>query len=106
MSDKSLGGSEMVAKDAPREHGVAQRMFGSLRRWYHRRATVGELMALSDRQLEDIGIPRSQIPSVVNRLMQGARAEVAAPTAAILPFEAARSKVPAPANDDSRNAAA
>ncbi len=47
--------------------------------WRRRRNTVKELSALSDRLLEDIGIHRSQIRSVVEELLQGTERQTIRP---------------------------
>ena len=41
--------------------------FAALRRWLIQRRTINELSGLNDRVLEDIGIVRSEIPSLVAR---------------------------------------
>lgn len=46
------------------EH-TAENLWRSLRRWWQRRQSVTHLGMLSDRQLKDIGIHRSEIHSVV-----------------------------------------
>lgn len=43
----------------------AQPIFGSIRDFFARRATVLQLSALSDKQLADMGIARNQIKAVV-----------------------------------------
>lgn len=46
--------------------------------WYlarrRRRASIGELAALDDRTLKDIGVPRSEIPALVDALSREPRA--------------------------------
>src|SRR5690242_17939667 len=42
---------------------VRRRLFAALARWYRRRATYRQLMALDDRQLADIGLQRGGIDS-------------------------------------------
>jgi len=44
-----------------RSAGPAARLFAALVRWYHRRATYRQLMALDDRQLADIGLQRGSV---------------------------------------------
>ncbi len=46
--------------------------------WHRRRAAIGELSALSDRMLEDIGLHRGQIRSVVHEMTRAAAATRAA----------------------------
>lgn len=42
-------------------------LFSSVRRWRHYRDTVQELSRLSDRELDDIGISRSEISRIARR---------------------------------------
>ena len=60
---------------ASRGHGVVSHLRGwlqnlgaTLRRNHERRTAIRELRALSDRQLEDIGVVRAQIPEIVQTL--------------------------------------
>ncbi len=60
---------------ASRGHGVVsqlrewlQNLRTTLRRNHERRAAIRALSALSDRQLEDIGVIRVQIPEIVQTL--------------------------------------
>ncbi|MEE8625267.1 MAG: DUF1127 domain-containing protein, partial [Acidiferrobacterales bacterium] len=60
---------------ASRDHGVVsqlrewlQNLRTTLRRNHGRRAAIRALSALSDRQLEDIGVIRVQIPEIVQTL--------------------------------------
>ena len=46
----------------------APRVFAGLVSWHERRITRNELYRLSDRELEDIGLTRSDIDDVVARL--------------------------------------
>ena len=46
--------------------------FRALRRWHTRNVTIRELAALSDWQLRDLGVTRGEIPSLVDRLVNGA----------------------------------
>lgn len=48
--------------------GWLQSLGATLRRNHERRVTIRELRALSDRQLEDIGMARAQIPEIVHAL--------------------------------------
>ncbi len=48
--------------------GFSLRMFDSLLSWNNRRVTRNELYRLSDRELEDIGLTRSEIDTAVERL--------------------------------------
>ncbi len=63
---------EEIARDMAAEPTPAMRPalgpFAALRRWLSQRQTVNELSRLDDRVLEDIGIVRSEIPSLVARL--------------------------------------
>lgn len=42
-------------------------MFNTVKNYIKRRKVIDELMALSDRELSDIGIPRSQIKHLVEK---------------------------------------
>jgi uncharacterized protein YjiS (DUF1127 family) len=44
----------------------------AIARWRQRQRAYGELMALDDRSLADIGIHRSQIPAIVEESYQAA----------------------------------
>jgi uncharacterized protein YjiS (DUF1127 family) len=46
---------------------------GAIARWRQRQRAYGELMALDDRSLADIGIHRSQIPTIVEEAYEAAR---------------------------------
>ncbi len=48
--------------------GFSLRMFDALLAWNDRRVTRNELHRLSDRELADIGLNRSEIDTVVERL--------------------------------------
>ncbi|MGY6635040.1 MAG: DUF1127 domain-containing protein [Alkalilacustris sp.] len=48
--------------------GFSLRLFDSLLAWNNRRVTRNELYRLSDRELEDIGLSRADIDTVVERL--------------------------------------
>ena len=48
--------------------GFSMRLFDSLLSWNNRRVTRSELYRLSDRELEDIGLSRGEIDTVVERL--------------------------------------
>ena len=39
----------------------------ALRRWYQRRTSMRALQVLSDWQLRDLGVPRGDIPAIVDR---------------------------------------
>src|SRR5271170_1789739 len=45
----------------------------AIARWRQRQRAYGELMALDDRSLADIGIHRSQIPAIVEEYYNAAR---------------------------------
>ncbi|MFQ5546185.1 MAG: DUF1127 domain-containing protein [Acidiferrobacterales bacterium] len=67
---------------ANRGHGAVSDLRGWLRnlrttlyRNHERRTAIRELRALSDRQLEDIGVVRAQIPQIVNTLSARKAAE-------------------------------
>ncbi|GEM_PF-2963540 len=47
------------------------RFFRALRRWHTRNVTIRELTALADWQLRDLGVTRGEIPSLVDRLING-----------------------------------
>ncbi len=73
------------------------RFFRALRRWHTRNVTIRELSALSNWQLRDLGITRGEIPSLVDRLLNGApalpattSAQVEANRAEKLPVETSR----------------
>ena len=46
--------------------------FGAVLAWYDRRATRNELSALSDRDLADLGVHRSQVRSIAWQAAQDA----------------------------------
>ncbi len=48
------------------------RFFRALQRWHTRNVTIRELSALSNWQLQDLGVTRGEIPSLVDRLINGA----------------------------------
>jgi uncharacterized protein YjiS (DUF1127 family) len=50
---------------------MIMRFFQALRRWHTRNVTIRELTALSDWQLRDLGVTRGEIPSLVDRLLNG-----------------------------------
>lgn len=50
---------------------MIMRFFRALRRWHTRNVTIRELAALSDWQLRDLGVTRGEIPSLVDRLVNG-----------------------------------
>lgn len=54
---------------------VAQLFLRAVRRWQRNRA-FNELSRLDDRQLEDIGIPRNDIPRVIEGLFSPNEADV------------------------------
>ena len=65
-----------------RGHGVVSQLRGwlqnlqtTLRRNHERRTAIRALSALSDRQLEDIGVVRGQIPEIVQTLSARKAAE-------------------------------
>lgn len=51
-----------------RARGWLQSLRASLHRNHEHRMAIRELRALSDRQLEDIGVVRAQIPEIVQNL--------------------------------------
>jgi uncharacterized protein YjiS (DUF1127 family) len=51
----------------------------AIRDWRRRQRAYGELMALDDRSLADIGIHRSEIPAIVEGARLAAAASEAAP---------------------------
>ncbi len=67
---------------ASRGHGVVSQLRGwlqnlrtTLRRNHERRTAIRALSALSDRQLDDIGVVRGQIPEIVQTLSARKAAE-------------------------------
>jgi uncharacterized protein YjiS (DUF1127 family) len=56
------------AVSAFRVTSFVERSIASLRAWYLARATTKALEELSDRELEDIGILRSDIPEIADQL--------------------------------------
>lgn len=48
---------------------LVEQVVASVRAWYLARATIAALDQLSDRELEDIGIIRSDIPDIADRLV-------------------------------------
>jgi len=67
---------------AGRGHGVVSQLRGwlqnlrtTLRRNHERRTAIRALSALSDRQLDDIGVVRGQIPEIVQTLSARKAAE-------------------------------
>ena len=76
-----------------------QRMVAGFAAWIQRRRAEAELLSLTDRELADIGINRSEIRYILDGRMQPAR-EAPAPRAQ------APASVPAAANDQSRKTAA
>lgn len=52
---------------APRERGFFAAAFAAVSAWNDRRLTRKSLMALSDRELEDIGLHRAEIEGVARR---------------------------------------
>ncbi len=75
------------------------RFFRALGRWHTRNVTIRELTALADWQLRDLGVTRGEIPSLVDRLLNGVPAlpaiELTAPRAVAhdaekLPVETSR----------------
>ena len=73
-----------------------QRMVSGFAAWMQRRRAEAELLSLTDRELADIGITRSDIPAILSGRMQPER-EVRATRAPV------RKPVPAAANDLGRN---
>lgn len=61
-------GIEHVVRAAPTAPAATQRdgLFAALMRWYDRQNTIHYLESLDDRQLQDIGIPRHQIETLVS----------------------------------------
>lgn len=47
------------------EIGLVERYAAKFRKWRSRQAAIAQLHAMEDRQLQDIGINRSEIESVV-----------------------------------------
>ena len=59
----------------PRSHrilGLASRLMAALRRSHRRRVTIRALEQLVDWQLKDMGIPRGDIPAIVDRHLNAA----------------------------------
>jgi uncharacterized protein YjiS (DUF1127 family) len=71
--------AELLAGGATsaRAHGLGE-LFTRISGWFaegrHYRATVDELSALTDQQLADVGVLRSEIPEVARGLARRARA--------------------------------
>ena len=65
-------GIEHVVRAAPRAETIGPAatrqdgLFAALMRWYDRQNTIHYLESLDDRQLQDIGIPRHQIETLVS----------------------------------------
>ncbi len=57
----------------------------ALARWRQRQRAYGELMALDDRSLADIGIHRSQIPAIVEGWHEATHRGASLPAAVIAP---------------------
>jgi uncharacterized protein YjiS (DUF1127 family) len=55
------------------------RLLDTMRRWHARRTTIRQLSQLDDHRLKDIGIDRSQIARVADRLAQSPPAAAARP---------------------------
>lgn len=77
------------------------RFFRALRHWHTRNVTIRELSALSDWQLRDLGVTRGEIPSLVDRLVNGAPA-----LPAIKLTTTVREKLPAETSREERSIAA
>lgn len=73
-----------------------QRMVSGFAAWIQRRRAEAELLALTDRELADIGISRSDIPAILSGRAQPER-DVRAERAPM------RTPVPAAANDQRRS---
>lgn len=54
---------------AAMDGSVLRRLLGAVTAWNDRRITRNELARLSDRELEDIGLSRGDIDTVVERLV-------------------------------------
>ena len=57
----------------------------AIARWRQRERTYGELIALDDRTLADIGIHRTQIPAIVAGWNEAAQRGASLPAAVIAP---------------------
>lgn len=68
--DQAVGpkGASLAAIAAEAGLGLAQALGDALSGWYRRQRAYGELMALDDAMLRDIGINRGEIPELVARL--------------------------------------
>ena len=49
---------------------ISNALFGGVLRWYRRRVAINSLRALPDYLLNDIGVNRASIPSVVDGLVR------------------------------------
>ena len=59
---------EGITMGTPRPPRPEAGPFAALRRWNHRRRTIGALTALDDRLLDDIGLVRANIPEFIRGL--------------------------------------
>ncbi len=75
----------------------------TLQRWHRRRVAYGELMALNDHLLHDIGLHRAQIPAAVDGLWRHESNPVAKPQAYVATVAGRPSDA---ANDDRPDLAA
>ena len=57
----------------------------AIARWRRQQRAYGELMALDDRSLADIGIRRSEIPAIVEGWHEAAHRDASLPAAVIAP---------------------
>jgi|SRR6185437_680798 len=73
FSQTDLFGSPVPAR--ARQRGIVARMMGWLAARAERRAVVAELSQLSDRELSDIGLVRSDVPFVFDRTFAAMREE-------------------------------
>ncbi|MCA0939144.1 DUF1127 domain-containing protein [Yangia mangrovi] len=61
------GFAPVAADETPRSAGLFATLFGMVAEWNDARLTRKSLMALTDRELDDIGLTRADIPAIARR---------------------------------------